>query len=205
MFDGLGQTKPTIKAKVSEVLRAVAAYANVTVAELQSPCRKAVYARPRQVAAYLCRELTDLSYPAIGRLIGGRDHTTILFAHRKIAAMVADDRPGVVMMLDSLKATILAEAAVRHAREEEARKAVPITETEYPRNVFADKTDRTHWTPAQLNELKRLRDLGLSRSQIAERMRRSVCAIAHKVAELKLAPLHRHHLKDVTAWMEVAA
>jgi chromosomal replication initiator protein len=53
--------------------------------------RQVVYAR--QVAMYLCRELTDLSLPAIGQRFGGRDHTTVLHAHRQMRARVlTDDR-----------------------------------------------------------------------------------------------------------------
>ena len=63
----------------------------VTKAELESPCRKRQYALPRQYAMYLSRQLTKCSYPQIGRMFGDRDHTTVLFAYRKIAAMVASN------------------------------------------------------------------------------------------------------------------
>jgi len=45
---------------------------------------------PRQVAMYLCRELTDASLPAIGRAFGGRDHTTVLYAVQKISGLLTD-------------------------------------------------------------------------------------------------------------------
>ena len=61
----------------------------VTKGELESACRKRQYALPRQYAMYLSRQLTKCSYPQIGRMFGDRDHTTVLFAFRKIAAMVA--------------------------------------------------------------------------------------------------------------------
>jgi chromosomal replication initiator protein len=63
----------------------------VTKAELESACRKRQYALPRQYAMYLSRQLTKCSYPQIGRLFGDRDHTTVLFAYRKIAAMIASN------------------------------------------------------------------------------------------------------------------
>jgi len=63
----------------------------VTKAELESACRKRQYALPRQYAMYLSRQLTKCSYPQIGRMFGDRDHTTVLFAYRKIAAMVASN------------------------------------------------------------------------------------------------------------------
>jgi chromosomal replication initiator protein len=63
----------------------------VTKTELESACRKRQYALPRQYAMYLSRQLTKCSYPQIGRMFGDRDHTTVLFAYRKIAAMVASN------------------------------------------------------------------------------------------------------------------
>ncbi len=63
----------------------------VTKNELESACRKRQYALPRQYAMYLSRQLTKCSYPQIGRMFGDRDHTTVLFAYRKIAAMVASN------------------------------------------------------------------------------------------------------------------
>jgi chromosomal replication initiator protein len=63
----------------------------ITKIELESPCRKRQYALPRQYAMYLSRQLTKCSYPQIGRMFGDRDHTTVLFAYRKIAAMVASN------------------------------------------------------------------------------------------------------------------
>lgn len=63
----------------------------VTKAELESACRKRQYALPRQYAMYLSRQLTKCSYPQIGRMFGDRDHTTVLFAYRKVAAMVASN------------------------------------------------------------------------------------------------------------------
>ena len=53
--------------------------------------RQVVYAR--QVAMYLCRELTDHSLPAIARRFGGRDHTTVLHAHRKVQRQLLVDQP----------------------------------------------------------------------------------------------------------------
>jgi ATP-dependent protease ClpP protease subunit len=67
----------------------VCAARGVTVAELKSESRKRRLAIPRQEAMALCRELTGHSYPSIGHHFGDRDHTTVLFAFRKMKALEA--------------------------------------------------------------------------------------------------------------------
>lgn len=68
-----------------------ARYWNVDRADIVSARRTAKVVRPRQVAMYLAKELTPFSLPQIGRHFGGRDHTTVLHAVRKIAALVFAD------------------------------------------------------------------------------------------------------------------
>lgn len=71
-----------------DVAEAVAAECDLTFADLYSQRRTRAYARPRQVAMYAIRKLCPhMSHPAIGRLLGGRDHTTILYGVRLIEAM----------------------------------------------------------------------------------------------------------------------
>ena len=69
------------------ILRMVAKHYHVTLVDLVSARRDHPLAFVRQVAMYLARQQTPLSLPAIGRLFGGRDHTTVLHATRKIAAL----------------------------------------------------------------------------------------------------------------------
>jgi chromosomal replication initiator protein len=64
---------------------------NVSKQDLESECRKRIFALPRQYAMYMCRKLTPGSYPQIGRHFGDRDHTTVLFAYRKVARLTAAD------------------------------------------------------------------------------------------------------------------
>jgi chromosomal replication initiator protein len=64
----------------------VADYYKIKVADMYSKKRPASIARPRQIAMYLAKELTQKSLPEIGELFGGRDHTTVLHAVRKISA-----------------------------------------------------------------------------------------------------------------------
>ncbi len=75
----------TIKQVVSEAF-------GIPVLELESPKRSQVVVAPRQLAMYLCRELTDATLPAIGREFGGRDHTTVLYAVQKISNRLHHDR-----------------------------------------------------------------------------------------------------------------
>ena len=64
----------------------MADYYKIKVADMYSKKRPASIARPRQIAMYLAKELTQKSLPEIGELFGGRDHTTVLHAVRKMAA-----------------------------------------------------------------------------------------------------------------------
>lgn len=75
-----------------EVAEYVAAQYGLTFADLCSARRTRAYARPRQLAMYAIKAMCGhMSYPAIGRLLGGRDHTTIMFGVRSIAALIQTD------------------------------------------------------------------------------------------------------------------
>ena len=76
---------------IDNILRTVAEYYKIKVADLLSKRRSRSVARPRQVAMTLCKELTNRSLPEIGDAIGGRDHTTVLHACRTIKAMRETD------------------------------------------------------------------------------------------------------------------
>ena len=67
------------------ITKVVAEHYNIKQDELFNKKRTQNIAHPRQVAMYLCRELADLSYPKIGELFGGRDHTTVIHAYEKIS------------------------------------------------------------------------------------------------------------------------
>ena len=71
---------------VENIQKTVADYYKIKVADMYSKKRPASIARPRQIAMFLAKELTQKSLPEIGELFGGRDHTTVLHAVRKIAA-----------------------------------------------------------------------------------------------------------------------
>ncbi len=73
---------------VRQIQAMVAERYGVTLADILSQRRTKRVVMPRQIAVYLTKEMTSLSYPAIGRHFGGRDHTTCLHAHNKISRMI---------------------------------------------------------------------------------------------------------------------
>jgi chromosomal replication initiator protein len=79
------------RVKIEDIQRVVARQYNVSRADLLSSRRTANVVRPRQVAMYLAKTLTLRSLPEIGRRFGGRDHTTVLHAVRKIENLVGND------------------------------------------------------------------------------------------------------------------
>ncbi|TWD16586.1 chromosomal replication initiator protein DnaA [Marihabitans asiaticum] len=74
------------------IMAQTAAYFGLTIEDLQGPSRTRVLVTARQIAMYLCRELTDASLPQIGKLFGGRDHATVIHANKKIGALMAERR-----------------------------------------------------------------------------------------------------------------
>ena len=74
------------------IMAQTASYFDVTIDDLCGQSRTHVLVTARQIAMYLCRELTDLSLPKIGQQFGGRDHTTVMHADRKIRTLMAERR-----------------------------------------------------------------------------------------------------------------
>jgi chromosomal replication initiator protein len=85
--DGTG---PEITA--DQIMASTAEYFDVSLEDLRGHSRSRILVNARQVAMYLCRELTDLSLPRIGQAFGGRDHTTVMHADRKIRQQMAERR-----------------------------------------------------------------------------------------------------------------
>jgi chromosomal replication initiator protein len=81
----------TMQISAATVMAATAEYFDTTVEELRGPGKTRALAQSRQIAMYLCRELTDLSLPKIGQAFG-RDHTTVMYAQRKILSEMAERR-----------------------------------------------------------------------------------------------------------------
>ena len=81
--DLIGEKKKIVA--MDDIQEAVCTQFHVKMTELKSRRRSKTLVHPRQIAMYLCRELTDASYPEIGRQFGGKDHTTIIHACRQVA------------------------------------------------------------------------------------------------------------------------
>ena len=82
----LGESKATSPA---EIVEAVCRYYQLTKDDIAGSSRVKAVAMARQIAMYLCREMTDLSLPKIGELFG-RDHTTVMYAHKKVVEMMKE-------------------------------------------------------------------------------------------------------------------
>jgi len=80
------------KLTMEEIQRRVAEHYKIRLSDMSSARRARVVARPRQVAMYLAKQLTSRSLPEIGRAFGGRDHTTVMHAVRKIEELCRDDQ-----------------------------------------------------------------------------------------------------------------
>ena len=76
----------------TDIITATAAYFKLTVDDLYGSSRSQAVATARQIAMYLCRERTSLSLPKIGQLFGNRDHTTVMYAYKKISDLMKERR-----------------------------------------------------------------------------------------------------------------
>lgn len=88
---GMRGTAPSAKTSIEDIQRKTAEFYKLEVRDFHSAQRARRVARPRQVAMYLARKLTTRSLPEIGRRFGGRDHTTVLHACRRIEALCNED------------------------------------------------------------------------------------------------------------------
>jgi len=98
--DIIGEKKKIIA--MDDIEETVAERFHVKIADMKSRRRSKTLVHPRQIAMYLCRELTDASFPEIGRHFGGKDHTTIIHACKQIAKAKATDG-ALSSTLESLK------------------------------------------------------------------------------------------------------
>ena len=77
---------------ISNIIKFVAAYYGLKVSDIKSKRRTRDISIPRQIAMFLCREHTKSSLPEIGRQFGGKDHTTVIFSHKKISKLIKENK-----------------------------------------------------------------------------------------------------------------
>jgi chromosomal replication initiator protein len=75
-----------------DILKVVAAHYGIKVSDLKSKSNARPIAYPRQVAMYMCKELTDLSYPEIGKIFNNKHHSTVMYSVEKIDQLIQDDQ-----------------------------------------------------------------------------------------------------------------
>jgi chromosomal replication initiator protein len=102
--DLIGDKKKIVS--IEDIQEAVGSKYHLKIADLKSRRRSKTLVHPRQIAMYLCRELTDASFPEIGRQFGGKDHTTIIHACRQISKAKEADS-ALHTTLEGLKEQIL--------------------------------------------------------------------------------------------------
>jgi hypothetical protein len=187
MYDG----HPTkIIPRIVEIQRVVARNNAITVEAIKNDSRRRDYAWPRQLAAYLCREMTRCSYPEIGRMFGDRDHTTIIFAYRKVAAMLPE-REDISETLQRYRDEIIQMASERIEAEGVSRlRPAPPPTAQQPKNNL----DSPAWTADELILLFALTRRKLPMKEIARDFpTRSALAVRDKARRLGFMgaqPLH---------------
>jgi chromosomal replication initiator protein len=100
------RTADTKRITLDMIQKKASVFFDIPVADLNSPCRKRAIVRPRQIAMYLCNKLTARSVSEIGRKFGGRDHTTVLNAIRRIESLIGED-DRVAKDVEGLRSTLL--------------------------------------------------------------------------------------------------
>jgi len=78
---------------IPNIQKLVASYFHLKVSDLKSKTRSRNISFPRQIAMYICREYTKSSLPDIGKQFGGKDHTTVIFSHKKITKLIKENNP----------------------------------------------------------------------------------------------------------------
>ncbi len=91
---------------IDKIQRVVAGYFGLRIEDMQAKKRTKALSHPRQIAMFLCREMTDLSLPKIGEEFGGRDHTTVMHAQEKIASDM-QSHPQVYREVEAIKKLLL--------------------------------------------------------------------------------------------------
>ena len=122
--------------RMGVVLKMSHRYFGMPVDDITSHKRSLKYMAPRQVTIYVARKLTDLSTPQVGKWFGGRDHTTVIHACKKVQQEIEKGNKQWIKYVDELSALCKKEAAIEHARIEEAKRCQQITNLSLRRPVL---------------------------------------------------------------------
>lgn len=152
--------EPSPKIKLRTIIVIVAHVYDVPLNCILSPRRAQIITRPRQEAMWLCKKYTNHSLPEIGRAFGGRDHTTVLHAIRKIDALIAGE--GYQARADSYVADWLAYVAERNRMSPPPPPPPPPAPRRNPK--------RKVWTDEKLAVLRALLSDGKTMLQAAKIM-----------------------------------
>lgn len=95
-----------MKCNLTDICAAVTAEFKLKPGEINEKSRRVAISRPRHIAWYLVRELTDMSYPDMGRRIGGYDHTTAIYGVERITQKLAEAEPGLALTLERIRNAI---------------------------------------------------------------------------------------------------
>ena len=94
-----------IKITPDKILENVASYYSISVTDITGKSKQKCFALPRQVSMYLCKNLTDLNFTMIARILGNRDRTTVMYAVDKIA-MLAKEEPSIKRDIENITKNI---------------------------------------------------------------------------------------------------
>lgn len=180
MYDGTGETRKHYP-RMAEIKEVVARHNGLTVADLESACRKKTLAWPRQIAQYLCRTMTVCSYPEIGRVFGDRDHTSILFAFRKVEHLLKT-QADLAQAIAVYEAEI--NAIMRRRVEADQGNALQFA----PRQmVVRSRLRHRLWTDAELAALEAAASNGATAKTIAPDFpERSFYAVKEKLRAVRM-------------------
>lgn len=167
-----------------DIVRTLAESLGLTKKEVVSPSRRQDIVRVRDLIVFLLREYGDMSYPAIGRLLGGRDHTTIIHAHKKILKLAENDselRHGLSHLIASVqeikerKLAVEKEIAdsILSVGDTVTRRAIPVYKEIPERNLKTLELYREGLTLANIGS-----EIGVSR----ERVRQIVATTVRQMA-----------------------
>ena len=113
-FDPIADASSTIRAMyqargvvtILQIQRVCARHFSVTVRDIRSARRTADVIMPRQIGFYLSRELTERSFPEIGRAFGGRDHSTAIHSAQKIFGLISEGNAKIIAAVDAIRAEL---------------------------------------------------------------------------------------------------